>query len=209
MFSRAFTALVSTSSMASVRVSFASRSSPERTSSLNRRMDRVGSVYGQGWDDGVDPGVVWQSSIYHGRGIVDPTPHRRDDAVDDLEKMTVVLESDVGLEKLPLPLHPYVIEGVDQDIGHLGILHERFDGAQSEDLVQDLLGKSLPLPQVQGDGNPFLVKEILDHLPDRLLGLLPSHGVQVGQIQTLEKLPVNARLELGEVSGFRKTMLLG
>ena len=57
----------------------------------------VGAVDGQRLDDGVDAGAVGQAGVHHRRRFVDPAAHRRDDAVDDLQQVPVVLEPDVGL----------------------------------------------------------------------------------------------------------------
>ena len=54
------------------------------------------AVDGKRRDDGIDAGAVGKARIHHGGGLVDPAAHGRDDPVDDLAQVRIVLEAGPG-----------------------------------------------------------------------------------------------------------------
>ena len=109
-----------------------------------------GAVDGQRGNDGIDPGTVRQSGIHHGRGFVDTAPHGRHDFIDDPPQVGVVFETGFRLDQLPETFQVDIFVGIDQDIGNSRVLHERFQGAQTHDLVLDLFIQPIPFIHVQG-----------------------------------------------------------
>jgi hypothetical protein len=57
--------------------------------------------------------------------------------------VTVVLELDLGWLQLSVPLDVDLLPGVDQDVRHLGVLHQRLERSEPEDLVQYLADQRL------------------------------------------------------------------
>ena len=100
MFSLAFTQPLRNSSMGGVnawnpqQISGTQRRRAEAPDGENRPIDR------QRRNDAVDTGAVRQTRIHHRRGLVDASPDRGDDFVDDVQKMLVVLEGEGGLLQL-------------------------------------------------------------------------------------------------------------
>ena len=90
-----------------------------------------------------------------------------------------------------------LLVGVDQDVGDLGVLHQRLERAQAEDLVQHLADQRFPLLEVERDR--LLGDEVVDHLADRLDDLLPLELVEVRQVEPLDQPPVDPALDLLEV----------
>jgi hypothetical protein len=108
--------------------------------------------------------------------------------------MPVVLEAHVRALQLPVPLHVYLVEGVDQDIGDARVVDQRLQRPQPKDLVQDLLDELFPLLEVEGRG--LAVQQAPDDLPnlgDRLFFVARAERAEV---QPLEQLSVHSRAYL-------------
>ena len=102
-----------------------------------------------------------QARVHDGRGIVDAPAHRGDDAVDDHAHVRLVLEPYVGLHQPPAALHVDVIEPVHHDVADGGVLEQRLERAEAEDLVEDLLDEALALGERHG--KPLVENELLHH----------------------------------------------
>ena len=89
------------------------------------------------------------------------------------------------------------LPGVHQDVGDLGILDQRLQRSQAEDLVQHLADQRLTLVEVERDH--LLGDQVVDHLPDRLDDLVPAHPVQTGEVEPLDQPAVDPALDLLEV----------
>ena len=90
--------------------------------------------------------------------------------------MFVGLERDIRELELPLPLDVDPERTVDHDLGHRVVVEEGLDGAEPEDLVDDLLEHPLALDP--GDDRPVLVDEAVEHALD-----LGADGLHVGEVQ--------------------------
>src|SRR5882724_6349698 len=156
----------------------------------------VGPVDRERLDDRVDAGAIGEAGIDHGRRVVDPAADGRDDPVDHLEQVPVVLEPDVGRLQLTVALDVHLLVGIDQNVRHLGILHQRLDRAQAEDLVQHLPDQLLPLLEVER--RRLLREEVVHHFADRVHHLLPRELVEARQVEPLDQLAVDPALDLLE-----------
>jgi len=159
------------------------------TDGQRRPVDRDGR------DDGVDAGSVGQARVHHGRGLVDPAPHGRDDAVDDLLEVVVVLEAGPRELDLPVALHVDVAVGVHEDVRYRRVVHEGLDGPQPEDLVKDLLVELLALLVVERRLR-LLGEDSLREPADLLLEELPVEGVDERKVQHVHQAVVDLALEL-------------
>ena len=153
-------------------------------------------VDGEGGDDRVDAGPVWQAGVDHGRGIVDAPPDGRDDAIDHLQQVLVVLEAHVGRLELAVALDVHLFVGVDENVRDLGILPQRLERPEPEDLVHHLCQQPLPLLEVERC--VLLGEEFLHDLADPGDDLFPLEAVEVRQVQALDQLAVDPSLNLLE-----------
>ena len=154
----------------------------------------MGPVERQRLDDRVDAGAVGQARVHHGRGVVDAPADGRDDPVDHLQQVTVVLEHHVGALQPPVALDVHLLVGVDQDIGDLGSWISGSSGPEAEDLVQHLPDHQVPLVEVER--HRFLGDEVMHDLPDGLGDLRSVQPVQIRQIESLEQTAMDAPLDL-------------
>ena len=108
-----------------------------------------GPVNGEGRNNGVDARPVGQAGVDHGGRLIHAPAHGGDNPFDDLHQVGVVLEDHVGLFEQSGPLHVDVLAGVHQDVTDGGVLEQRFQRAQPEDLIQDFARQLLPLDAAQ------------------------------------------------------------
>ncbi len=107
------------------------------------------SINGKRRDDCVHTGTIREPRVYHGRAVVDPTPHATHDPVDYPEQVPVVLERGGKPLELPAALHVDELVRVHQDVADGGIPEERFQRTQAEDLVDHLGKDDLTLAHAQ------------------------------------------------------------
>ena len=107
-------------------------------------------------------------------------PIARDDALDDHAHVRLILEADVGLHQPPGALDVDVVEAVHHDVADGGILEQRLQRAQAEDLVQDLLDQPLALGQRHRER--LVEDQPLHHVAD-----LPAHAVLVQVLELLRR----------------------
>ena len=104
--------------------------------------------------------------------------------------MLVGLERDIRELQLSLPLHVDPERAVDHDLGDGVVVEKGLDGAEAEDLVDDLLEHPLALDP--GDDRPVLVDEPVEHALD-----LGAHGLHVREVQPGVEVIDDPRLERG------------
>jgi hypothetical protein len=151
------------------------------------------TVQGQRRDDRVDAGSVGESRVHHRRRLVHATTDSRDDPVDELHQVVVVVEPHVGRLEESEALDEYLGVGVHEDVRDVRIVQQRLDRTEPERLVEDLLFERVALGLGERD---VLLREQLD---DDASNLIEQGGrvdvVERGQIQTLDHPPVDAGLE--------------
>ncbi len=155
-----------------------------------------GAVHRDRRDDGVDARPVGEPGIHHGRGLVDPAPHGRDDPVDDLLQVVVILEARPGELDLPEALHVDMAVAVDQDVRDRRVVHERLDRPQSEDLVEDLLVELLALLVVERRRERLLGEDPVRESPDLLLEQMLVQGIDEGEVQHVHETIVDLAFQL-------------
>ncbi len=162
----------------------------EAADGKRRAVDRDGR------DDGVDAGAVGKPGVHHGRGLVDAASHGRDDAVDDLLQVRVVLEARPRELDLPVALHVDVPVGVDQDVRNGRVVHEGLDGPQAEDLVEDLLVELLALLVVHRRRGQLFRENPVREPPDLLLEEVLVQRVDQGEVQHVHQTVVDLAFQL-------------
>ena len=152
------------------------------------------TVHGERLDDRVDTRPIGKTRVDHRRGVVDAPADRRDDPVDDLEEVPVVLEADVGALQLAVTLDVDALEGIHQDVRDRRILDQRLERAQPEDLVEHLPDEHLALVEIER--HDLLRQQVVHHFPNRLDHLLPVDLVEIREVEAVEETPVDAPLDL-------------
>src|SRR2546425_2254284 len=151
-------------------------------------------VEGERRDDGIHARAVGQARVHHGRALVDAPTHPRHDAVDDLQQVLVIAEDDRRRLEPAESLDVDLTRGVDQDVGDVRVAQERLDRPEAVDLVQDLLAEPFAVTHAEGD------RLLLDEHGDRALqlrgGLVHLDARQVGQVNAVEQLAMDAELQV-------------
>ena len=112
----------------------------------------AGAIDGERRNDGVDARAVRQARVHHRRRFIDAASDRGNDAIDDAHQVGVVAELNVGGFEKTLALDVHLLKGVDQNIGNRGIGEKRLERAQSENFIENFLGKTLALLQIHRRG---------------------------------------------------------
>ena len=110
-----------------------------------------GAVERQGRNDGVDAGTVGQARIDHGRRLIDPAAHARDDAIDDLQQMAIVAKDRICFAEQAAAFDEDLVFAVHQDVGDGRITEQRFQRTKAEDLVEQIAPESFSCsPKLRG-----------------------------------------------------------
>ena len=73
-------------------------------------------------NDGVDARAILQARVHDRLRFVDAAAHLRDDLLDDVQQVRVVLESDRGFGELAVALDEDLVVAVDQDVARCSAL---------------------------------------------------------------------------------------
>ena len=101
MFSRAFTAYFSTSSICGVSARLAMQVLCRERRSTEAADGEQRAIDGQRRNDDVHARAIRQARIHHGRRFVDPPAYRGDNLVDDVHQVGIVFEGHVGRSSTP------------------------------------------------------------------------------------------------------------
>jgi hypothetical protein len=82
--------------------------------------------------DGVNTRAVGQPRVNHRRGLVDPPADARHDAVDNAHQVPIIAKAHGGLVDFAVALDPYSAVAVDQDVGDVVVLEQRFERAEAQ-----------------------------------------------------------------------------
>ena len=113
---------------------------------------KAGPINRQRRNDGVHAGAVGKTRIHHRRGFIHASSHPRDNPVDDLHEVRIVLEAQSSGLKLARAFHVDSIKTVHQNVGNGWIFEQRFERAQAEDFVQNLPRQPFPLGEAERHG---------------------------------------------------------
>src|SRR5262249_50301369 len=100
---------------------------------------------------------------------------------------------DVGFHNAARALDIDVVEAVDHDVADGGILQQRFERAESEDFIENLLGEPLPFPH--GHGDRFVEDEPLDGRADLSADALLVEVLELVGSQRVQELVMNLALD--------------
>ncbi len=146
------------------------------------------AVEGERRNDGVDAGAVLEAGIDHGRRLVDAAADARDDAVDDLHQVLVVFERRAGDFELAGALDVDAVKAVDEDVGDGGVLEQRLERAEAEDLVEDFAGEALALGEAEG--NRLAVHRIANEDENFFAGGVAGGAAEFFEVEAIEDLAV-------------------
>ena len=161
---------------------------------------KTGAVDGQRRNDGVHAGAVGQARIDHGRRFIHAPSDARDDAVDDLHQVRVVLEAQAGGLELARAFHVDLVVAVDQNVGDGGVLEQGLERAQAEDLIQNFARQAFALGEAERHGLA------VDRVPDQQQNFF-ARGVAGGasqflQVEAVEDLAMQVGLDLLVLGSF-------
>src|SRR5262249_40445851 len=108
------------------------------------------TVDGDGPHGNVDARAVQQPGVDHGRGLVDATADCTDDLVDDAQNVRLILETARSMFQLPATFYVDVLMRVDQNVRDGWVLQDRFDRAQANQFIHDLVDEVIQLTRIEG-----------------------------------------------------------
>ncbi len=149
----------------------------------------------EGRDDGVHAGAIGQAGVDHRARLVDATADGRDDALDDLHHVLVVLEGDIGHLQPTLTLDVDLLRPVDHHFRDGLVSQERLERAEAQDLVGDLLEH--PHPLGAGEGQALLVGNLAEQLLDLATDLDLVAQVEL-RVELVDEPVLDAVLRLAE-----------
>ena len=102
-------------------------------------------------DDGIDARPVRKPGIHHGRRLIDAAPDARDDPLDDLLQMGIVLESDGRQFETAIALDEDLLVTIHEDVVDGLIRQQRLQRPQPQHLVQNVLCDLCQFPLIERD----------------------------------------------------------
>jgi hypothetical protein len=144
-------------------------------------------------DDGVDAAAVGQVAVHHWTGFVHAAAGLADDALHDVAQVRFVAEGEIGQLQLPVPLHVHRVRAVDEDVGDVGVLHQRLERAEPKRLVEHLADQPFALLPAQQVGAALadLIGDPADFLPQLIL----AQGAERRQVHPHDQAVMQLRLE--------------
>ena len=88
---------------------------------------------------GVDARAIGQPGVHHGRRFVYAASHAGNDLFDDAQQVGVVLELHRCAVQFATPLHVDAVRRGHQNVADGGVLEQRFQRTEAEDLIEDFL----------------------------------------------------------------------
>src|SRR4029077_16998924 len=133
-------------------------------------------------------GAIGEACVYHRRRFIHSPSDARHDAVDDLHQVCVVFERKSGEFQLAGALDVDPVKAVYEDVGDARVLQQRFQRAESKNLVENLAGQPFAFRKTEGnclgaDGAP-------DQNENFIAGGRAVGAAQFLEVETVEDLPV-------------------
>ena len=144
-------------------------------------------------DRRVHAAAVGESQVHHRAGHVDPPADASGDALDDAADVILVLEAHVRALERAEALDVDPVGGVDQDVGHRGIGHQRRERPHAEGLLEQLVAQTRALLLVQRQ--VLHAERAVDELAHRELDVLLARTEQVLLADVVEQALVEPRLD--------------
>ena len=180
--------------MAGIIVLYCSISSCVMTWRPKRRMERQGPSSASGGMMALTREPSGQAGVDDGLRFVDAAADLRDDLLDDVQQVRVVLEAHLGFGELAVALDVDLVEAVDEDIGDGGLLEQRLERAQAEHFVEHLLDDLVLLGG--GHGDALVFEQALDHAADLGAHAVLRDGGDAVEVQHADELAVDLRFQL-------------
>ena len=108
--------------------------------------------------------------------------------------MLVILEREAGDFQFAAAFDVHAVEAVDENIGNGGILEQRFERAQTEDLVEDLARQLLALGETQRDG--LAVHGTADEDENFFARRISGRAAKFFQVEAVEDLAMQVGFDL-------------
>src|SRR5437762_2072283 len=136
------------------------------------------SHQGERRDDRVHAGAIRETGVDHGARLVDAAADGRDDALNDLHHVLVVLERHVRELQATLTLDVDLLRAVDHHLGDRLVAEQWLQRAKAQDLVGYLLEHAYPLGAREGQA--LLVGDLHEELFDLAAALDLFCEVELG-----------------------------
>ena len=140
--------------------------------------------------------AVRKPGIAQWRGFIHTPTDAGYDLIDDLHQVLVVFEDDIRKLQHTAPLHVDPLMGVDEDVAHR---RDRLAGARAVPKPKTSSRTSCAIRSRSGllSGTPLLRHQLLNQGEQLLLlTAILRHVAQLLQVETLDQLLVDGRLEL-------------
>ena len=144
-------------------------------------------------NDDVDARSVRQARVHHRRRFVHVPPNVGYDLVDDVHQVRVVLEPNVGFFQHSRAFDVHLLVAVHQNVVDGGILQQRFQRAQSENLIQNFQGKALALAAAHRGLQ--IRDQVLNHGQGLGPGAFVAHRGHPFQVHLVQQVAVHAGLQ--------------
>ena len=92
-------------------------------------------------DDRIDPAAIGHARVDHRRGLIEPSPQRRQNALHDPLDVVVVDKAQFALVQDAVALDKHPVRAIDQNFGDRRIAQQDFQRAKAGELVNDFLGQ--------------------------------------------------------------------
>src|SRR5438094_10580675 len=148
------------------------------------------SVDRQGRNYHVDARSISETGINHGRRLIDVPANARNDLVNDVHQVSIVLEANVGLFQNTGTFYIDLLMPIHQDVVDSRILQKRLQRPQPEDLVQNFQRESLSFTTAQGGLK--VGDQILNHRQCVASGANVTHNRHIFDAELLLNTEVNA-----------------
>src|SRR6266404_2783609 len=164
----------------------------DKTIALN--VVATGSVKGQRRNDCIHTRSVGEAGIDHRRGFVDAAPDGRNDSVDDIHQMSIVMKSNGRGFDLSAALHIDGFGAIHEYVGNGRIVQQGFERPKTQNLVLDAPRQQLTLRERQRRAH--FRKQALGDLANLSTTLVLVEGGEHREIGDLEKLIVDLSFPL-------------
>src|SRR5256884_2395691 len=141
----------------------------------------------------VDARSISETGINHGRRLIDVPANARNDLVNDVHQVSIVLEANVGLFQNTGTFYIDLLMPIHQDVVDSRILQKRLQRPQPEDLVQNFQRESLSFTTAQG--RLKVGDQILNHCQCLAASTLVAHGCNFFHVDLIQKIAMNTRFE--------------
>ena len=152
------------------------------------------AVHGDRRNHGVDARAIGQARVHHRRRFVDAAAHAGNDFFDDAQQVGVVLELHRGAVQFAAAFHVDAVRRGHQDVADGGVLQQRFERAEAEDLIQDLLDDAVLFHQAEG--RLLFFHEPGDGGANFRADAFAGHGGERLQVDPVQQFAVERELQL-------------